>query len=93
MVFVNILADSDTRFTSTEFQEKYQTRGVWLTLEAQEHQEINGQVKVTKRKFRMIAHSLMVHAQVSEDYIHLALMYMADHIFSGTNQKRLDKRR
>ena len=29
----------------------------------------------------MISHSLMVHARVSEDYIHFALMYLEDHIF------------
>ena len=48
---------------------------------APEHQEINGQDEVTLRKLRTIAHSLMVHARVSEAYIHFALMYTTDHIF------------
>ena len=30
---------------------------------------------------RVVAHSLMVHARVSEAYIHFALMYRTDHIF------------
>ena len=30
----------------------------------------------------IIAHSLMVHARVSEAYIHFALIYKTDHIFS-----------
>ena len=42
---------------------------------------MNGQVEVTRRTLRIIAHSLMVHARVSEAYIHCALMYTTDHIF------------
>ena len=42
---------------------------------------MNGQVKITWRMLLAIAHSLMVHARVSEAYIHFALMYMADNIF------------
>ena len=30
---------------------------------------------------RTVAHSLMVHARVSEAYVHFALMYTTDHIF------------
>ena len=30
---------------------------------------------------RTIAHYLMVHDRVSDEYIHFALMYMTDHIF------------
>ena len=37
-----ISADAGTQFTSTEFREECQTRGVSLTLEAPEHQEMNG---------------------------------------------------
>ena len=42
---------------------------------------MNRQVEVICRTLRTIAHSLMVHARVSEAYIHFALMYTADHIF------------
>ena len=42
---------------------------------------MNGQVEMTWRTFRTIAHSLMVHARVSEIYVHFALMYTTDHIF------------
>ena len=52
-----------------------------LTLAALEHQEMNGQVEVTWRTLRTIAHSLMVHARVPEIYIHFSLMYTTDCIF------------
>ena len=52
-----------------------------MTLAAPEHQEMNGQVEVTWRTLRTITHALMVHARVSEAYIHFSLMYTADHIF------------
>ena len=52
-----------------------------MTLGAPEHQEINRKVELTRRTLRTISHSLMVHARVSEAYIHFAFMYTADHIF------------
>ena len=52
-----------------------------MTLAAPEHQEINGQVEVTCRTLRRVAHSLMVHARVPEVYVHFTLMYTTDHIF------------
>ena len=42
---------------------------------------MNRKFKVTWRMLRTIAHSLIVHARVSETYIHFALMYTIDHIF------------
>ena len=42
---------------------------------------MNGQVEVTWRTLRTIAHYLMVHARVFEAYINFALMYTTDHIF------------
>ena len=42
---------------------------------------MNEQVEVTWRTLRTISHSLMIHARVSEAYIHFALMYTTDHIF------------
>ena len=50
-------------------------------LAAPEHQETNGQVEVTWRTLRTVAHSLMVHARVPEVYVHFALMYRLDNIF------------
>ena len=41
---------------------------------------MNGQVKVTRRTLRTIAHSLMVHDRLLDAYIHFALMYTTDHI-------------
>ena len=52
-----------------------------MTLAAPEHQEMNGQVGVTWRTLRTVAHSLMVHARVPEAYVYFALMYTTDHIF------------
>ena len=43
---------------------------------------MNGQVEVTWRTLREISHSPMVHARVSEEYIHFSLMYTTDHIFT-----------
>ena len=48
---------------------------------APEHQEMKRQAEVTWRMLRTITHSLMVHARVSEAYIHFVLMYTKDHIF------------
>ena len=76
-----ISADTGKKFTSTEFKEECQTCGVHLTLAAPEHQDINGQVEVTWRTLRTVAHSLMVHARVLEAYIHFSFMYMTDNIF------------
>ena len=45
------------------------------------HQEMNGQVEMTWRILRTVAHTLMVHARVPEVYVHFTLMYTTDHIF------------
>ena len=50
---------------------------------------MNGKVKVTRKTLLTIAHSLMVHARVSESYIHFPLMYTADHILPVTPIKDL----
>ena len=42
---------------------------------------MNGQVEVTWRMLRTVAHSFMVHARFPEVYVHFALMYTADHAF------------
>ena len=64
-----------------EFQDECQTCGVWIALLAPEHQEMNGQVELSYIMLCMIIHSLMVHVQVLEDYIHFTLIYMEVHIF------------
>ena len=76
-----ISVDAGTQFTSTEFKYECQTCGVCLTLAAPEYQEMNGQVEVTWRTLRTVAHSLMVHARVLEVYVHFALTYTTNHIF------------
>ena len=76
-----ISADAGTQYTSTEFKDECQTRGVCLKLAAPEHQDMNGKVEVTWRTLRTVAHSLMVHARVTEVYVHFALMFTSDHIF------------
>ena len=42
---------------------------------------MNGQIEVTWRTLRTVAHALMVHARVPEVYVHFALMYTTDYIF------------
>ena len=64
-----------------EFKDECQNRGFCLTLAALEHQEMNGQVEVTWRTLRTVAHFLMVHARVPEVYVHFVFMYTTDHIF------------
>ena len=44
-------------------------------------QDMNGQVEVTWRTLRTVAHSFMVYARAPGVYVHFALMYMTDHIF------------
>ena len=77
-----ISADAGKKFTSMEFKQECQTCSVYLMLLAPEHQEMNRQDEVLWRMLRTIPHSLMVHARVLETYIHFALMYTIDHIFS-----------
>ena len=42
---------------------------------------MKGQVEVTWRTLRTVAHYLMVHDRVLEAYIHFAIMYVTDHVF------------
>ena len=58
--FERISADGGTQFTSTDFKDEYQTRGVCSELAEPEHQWMNRQVEVTWRTLRTVAHSLMV---------------------------------
>ena len=67
-----ISVDAGTQFTSTEFKYECQNCGVCLTLAASKYQEMNGQVEVTRRTLRTVAHSLMVHTIVPEVYVHFA---------------------
>ena len=78
---VIIQTDAGTQFTSKEFQKGLSVRGIQLALAPTYHQEMNGQVEVTWKILRTITHSIMVHAQVSDKYIHLALIYTTDHIY------------
>ena len=84
-----ISADAGTQFTSMEFQDECQPRGVCLTLEAPEHLEMNGQVEVTWRTLSKTACSLMVHVRVWEAYIHFVFIYTEDNIFPVLSIKDL----
>ena len=55
-----VSADVGKQITSMEFKDECQTCGVHLTLAAPEYQEMNGQVELTWRTLRTIAHDLMV---------------------------------
>ena len=50
---------------------------------------MSGQVEVTWRTLRTIAHALMVHARVSEVYVNFTLKYTTDHIFPVLSIKDL----
>ena len=76
-----ISAYAGRQFTSTQFKDECKNSGVQLTLAAPEHTDMNRQVEVTWRTLRTVAHSLMVHARVTEVYNHFALIYTTDHIF------------
>ena len=84
-----ISADAGTQFTSTEFQEKYHTRSVWLSLAAPEHQETNRQVEVTWRMLRTITHS---RGSFGSLYSFSVNVYSRSY-FPGTTNQRLDKQR
>ena len=75
-----ISSDAGTHFTSADFKQECQTRGVCLVLAAHEYQDMNGQVEVTWITLRTVAHSLMVHSRVPEVYGRFALIYTTDHI-------------
>ena len=76
-----ISANTGMQITLTEFKEECQNRRVYLTLEAPEHQQMNRKVEMTWRTLCTVAHSLMVHARVSEVYVYFALIYTTYHIF------------
>ena len=84
-----IQTDADTQFTSKDFQEGLPVCGVLLTLTAPDHQKINGQVELTWWKLYTIVHSIMVHAWVSDEYMHFLLMYTTHHIFTVFKIKHL----
>ena len=75
------------QFTSTEFKEEFQTRGVHLMLAEPENQEMNVQVEVTQRTFCTVAHYIMVHDRVPEVCVHFALVYTTCHIFPVLKKK------
>ena len=58
-------------------------------LAAQYHQEMNGQVEVKWQTLQTIAHSIMVHARVSDEYIHFSLMYTPANILTVLQIKHL----
>ena len=50
---------------------------------------MNGQVELTWRTLRTVAHALMVHARVPEVYFHFTLIYTTDDIFPVISIKDL----
>ena len=84
-------SDAGTQFTQIEFKEECQTCGVHLTLAAPEHQEMNGQVEVTWRTLRTIAHYVMVHARFWKRLFICINVYDRSYISVSASQ-RSDKR-
>ena len=50
---------------------------------------MNVQVEVTWLTLQTIAHSIMLHAHVYDEYIHFVLIYMNDHVFHVLRIKHL----
>ena len=50
---------------------------------------MNDQVELTWQTLKTMAHSTMIHARVSGEYIHCTLMYTTDHIFPVMQIKNL----
>ena len=84
-----VSVDTGTQFTSTEFHDECQTRGVWITLASPEHHKMDGNVKGTQRTLCTITHSLIVHTIFLGTYIHFMLIYTEDHIFQVLSIKEL----
>ena len=63
-----IRTDAGMKFTSKELQEGLYLHRLCLTLAAPDHQEIKGHVEVTLHSLRTIAHSIMVHVRVLDEY-------------------------
>ena len=80
------------KFTLKHFQKVLSVREVWLLLPAPDNQDMNDQVEVTWQTFWSIAHSIMVHPQVYDEYIHFELMYTTDDIFPFLPIKNLVNR-
>ena len=81
MRFGDNLTDTGTQLTKKEFQEGFSVCGLHFTLSSPDHQEINVQVEVMWWNLRTIAYSIMVHAHVSDKYIHFTLMYKTHHLY------------
>ena len=81
-----ILAEVGMQFTPTEFQDEYQTRGVWLALAAPKHQEMNGKNIVYDR-------ILTYDTCGSFEILNLFCINVYGRLYIiGTNNRRLDKR-
>ena len=84
-----IQTDAFTQFIRKKFQGGLYLCGVKLELVAQYHQEINDQVEVAWRTLRTTAHSIILHARVSDNYIYILLMYTTDYISTVLPVKHL----
>ena len=86
-----ISADAGTQFTSTEFKDECQTRGVSLTLAAPEHQDMNRQVEVTWRTLRTIVRAIIKHYLLIIDaYSKIPKLYGMENITTEEVMDKLD---
>ena len=76
-----IKIDASMQFTSKYFLEGLSLCGLSLSLAAPDHQETNGRVEVKWSTWRTISSSIMLHAQVSDEYIDIVLMKTTDYIY------------
>ena len=83
-----ISADAGTQFTSTEFKEECQIRGVRLTLAALKHQEMNGKLKLHEEHCVQL-HTLLGYMLEFQKFIYLFRSNVHDRSYlSGPTYKR-----
>ncbi|MGH7974694.1 MAG: hypothetical protein ACREBR_04150 [bacterium] len=85
-----VQTDAGSQFTSVKFKQEALQAGFRLTIAAPRHQEQNAYCERTWQTIRTIAHKMLLHARVGQQYTHHALMYATDHIFPAIPWKKLN---
>ena len=76
-----IQTDSGMHFTAKGFQEGFSVHAVRLSLVPSYHLDIIGPIELTRPTLQTIAHSIILHALVSDKYIKISLIYTTHHLF------------
>ena len=73
--FLYLRSDAGSQFTSTEFKNWCATNNIQLTIAGPKHQEQNSFVENAYRTCGRMARSMLINANLSSHFIHLALDY------------------